>query len=112
MKICLTGASGFVGGHLLKFFLDQGLDTVCLVRPTSPGLAQLKTLKTEIRFADFSIPKISDSLFADIDIVFHLAGNVFSRSAKDLYKVNVDGTAALCRAIKNSSVRKFIFLPL
>ncbi|MEE8278475.1 MAG: SDR family oxidoreductase, partial [Thermoanaerobaculia bacterium] len=36
MRVLLTGATGFVGGHLLQALLAQGARVRCLVRPTSP----------------------------------------------------------------------------
>lgn len=36
MRIVVTGASGFIGKHLCKRLLVEGVDFVCLIRPKSP----------------------------------------------------------------------------
>ncbi len=34
-RIVMTGATGFIGSHVAKRFLDEGAEVYCLVRPES-----------------------------------------------------------------------------
>ena len=34
-RIVMTGATGFIGSHVAKRFLDEGGEVYCLVRPES-----------------------------------------------------------------------------
>lgn len=40
-KIVITGATGFIGRHVARVFLEQGATVYALVRPDSPNLALL-----------------------------------------------------------------------
>jgi nucleoside-diphosphate-sugar epimerase len=50
MRVFLTGATGFVGAHLLRILLDRGVPTAALVRPGSRAarIADLRGRFTEI----------------------------------------------------------------
>jgi uncharacterized protein YbjT (DUF2867 family) len=45
MKIALTGATGFIGGYLLRALAEAGHEVRALVRPASPGMAWSRSTK-------------------------------------------------------------------
>ena len=53
MKVGITGATGFIGGRLLKRLLSEGHEVKCLVRDKQKGKA-LEKLGAEIYIGDLS----------------------------------------------------------
>ena len=111
MKIFVTGGTGFVGQHLLlRLMRDKSSQITCLVREGSPGKKNLENLGVNVFCGDLSDSKVFENELADTDVVYHLAGSVFSEHKEELYRTNVDGTERLYRAIRGTSVRQFVFL--
>lgn len=95
--VFVTGASGFIGTHLVEALLRQGCEVRCLVRPTTPATHLLRpdVLRVSGALAD---PGSYRRALTGCDTVFHLAGLVSSRRAGDLLKTNGQGTARLAEA--------------
>lgn len=55
MKIFLTGATGFIGGHLAQRLVESGHTLRCLVRPTARR-ARLERLGAELVTGDVTDP--------------------------------------------------------
>ncbi|CAM8375589.1 WcaG Nucleoside-diphosphate-sugar epimerases [Candidatus Methylopumilus universalis] len=75
MKILITGGSGFIGSHLLKFFLDEGHEVISfdnLSRGKSSYLENVKE-KCHIINGDIRNKKELSMAFSSVDAVFHLA---------------------------------------
>jgi nucleoside-diphosphate-sugar epimerase len=95
----VTGASGFVGRHVVAALADQGHRVRCLSRGAgedSPaeGMAWIRADLAEVS-------SYRDSL-CDADVVIHLAGLLAARRAEDYFRTNVGGTEALLRACRES----------
>lgn len=111
MKILVTGATGFIGRHLTKSFVEQGKPVKCLVRESS-NTKFLEELGVELVYGDLlhvqSLKKIVKD--KEINIICHLAGKVYSRDKNDLYKINCVGTRNIFDACLDTQINKFIFL--
>lgn len=115
MKILVTGATGFIGKHLVKELVSKGHKVRCLVRKISrkEDINYLKKLKVELWYADLVEPKTLKNISNNIDIVIHLAGigninAVSHRHYLQYNKVNVVGTENLLEECKKAGVKKFI----
>lgn len=109
MKALVTGSSGFVGGHLVRYLLQRGYDVSCLVRDASrPGaLAGLPV--TRVSGSYFDLGSLRRAV-RGMDYVFH-AGAVLSAPDWPAYfKTNVEGTANFLEACARASpgLRRFI----
>src|SRR5580692_8445267 len=96
-KVLVTGASGFIGFHLIRALVEQGHAVTCLVRKKSSldRLAGLDFRRAEGDVCD------ADSLARTVagqDAVYHLAGLVKAARVEHLYQVNSEGTANVARA--------------
>ena len=93
MKIIITGATGFVGAHLTRYFSERGHNILAIGRASKPP-------KRLLDFADYQAINWSEKMpMLEGDVVIHAAA-LASDSAKysDLYAANVDGTRHLMAA--------------
>src|SRR4030042_87273 len=73
MKVMITGATGFVGGHIVNELLSAGLEVRALVRPDSiPGASHLPA-NVELARADVMDPGL-EKFLEGTDAVIHLVG--------------------------------------
>ena len=109
-QIFLTGATGFVGGHLLANLLKDNVSVVAMTRQKEPDILRHKTgnCNGKLQFFRNDI-RNKINLPAGITSIYHCAGAIFQE--KMMQEVNVEGTyrvveAALergCRLIHLSS---------
>ena len=110
MKAFITGSTGFLGRHIVNHLVSSGWDVVCLVR--NPN--KIKYLPKTVKIAEGDITQ-KDSLkkeyFADVDVVFHLAALLYSKSKKNYQLVNYRGTRNLVEVIlsANENIKRFVF---
>ncbi len=110
MNIFVTGGTGFVGQVLVRTLLKKGHQVYCLVRNVDQAK---EVLDKQVRLVQGDLcdekPTYKDTL-SSMDVAYHLAGSVFGKTRKELFRANVIGTENLFCALKNSLVKKFIFL--
>ena len=97
MHALVTGASGFIGPHLVEQLLGQGDHVKCLVRTTS-NLSQLNRLNPELVYGDVMNPSSLNSAVSGCDVVYHLAGLTKSVPAETMWQVNEDGVRNVAEA--------------
>lgn len=110
MKIVITGATGSLGRSLCEFLLDQKVEVVALGRSTTVG-ADLE--KKGARFIQVGITETSrlKTIFAEADIVIHAAGFASPWGPWSKFdEANVQGTKSVIEALRESSVKKLIYL--
>jgi nucleoside-diphosphate-sugar epimerase len=109
MKICLPGASGFVGSHLVQSLIAVGHELVAHYR-----LPQLLNSKSQHNLEVWSgdlndVPSLSKQL-QGIDSVIHCAAEMkLWNSKKALHETNVLMTKNILKATKQAGVSQFIF---
>lgn len=94
--VALTGATGFVGGHVLRQLAAAGWTVRALTR-RADGLRQVQGAVLPIVGALDSADALAE-LVDGADAVVHCAGLVAARRTVDFQAVNTDGTANLVRA--------------
>jgi len=109
MKIVVTGASGFLGGHLIEEMVSKGYDVIGMVRKSS-DTSFLRSLGVKLRVGDLTIPESLEQATRDIDIVIHLAAYYTFFGEKEMYRrINVEGTRLLLEASLRNNVKRFIY---
>lgn len=69
-SVVVTGASGFIGGHLVRRLVEEGFEVRCPVRGTADGLAEAGALVERVELCDRrSLARLLDGA----DWVFHSA---------------------------------------
>ena len=100
MKILLTGASGFVGSHILDSLRRRGMATALLLRPTSNQQFIASHLPDcEIRPGSIGDPASLRQAMAGITHVIHCAGATKAVRIAGFYEANKTGTRNLVAAI-------------
>lgn len=97
----VTGASGFIGCHLVNRLVESGVTTRCLVR----GSSRTKHIHADASQVVGSLdqPESLGSAVAGCDVVFHLAGLTKSLRKDALWEVNETGTRHLAEACRSVS---------
>ena len=98
MRVAVTGASGFIGAHLAAALAARGDQVRCLLRPASDR-SRLPAGVEPVVGAGLGDGAALERLVRGCDAVVHLAGLTRSWTPRELYRVNRDGTAALCAAL-------------
>ena len=93
MKVAITGAGGFVGGHLAASLRRDGHEVVPVGR--SIGLDDIATLRRQ---------------FAGCDAVAHCAGINREIGRQTYRRVHVEGTRNVVEAARSAGVRKIILI--
>jgi nucleoside-diphosphate-sugar epimerase len=100
--VAITGARGYVGSLLRRAFSADGWRSVSLVRRPPPG-------DTNARHYDLSQAP-SPALLEGIDTLVHCAWDLSVTRRAEIWRINVDGTAALLELAKRADVRRVIFV--
>ncbi|MEM3384745.1 MAG: NAD(P)-dependent oxidoreductase [Nitrososphaeria archaeon] len=109
MKVLVTGASGFLGGHLIEKLVEKGYNVVGMVRKNSPRRL-LEQFAVELRTGDLQEPESLVNATRNVDIIVHLAAYYTFFGKKELYdKINVQGTRFLLEAMIKNDVKRIIY---
>lgn len=114
MKVLLTGASGFVGGAVLKALAPR--ENVITVVPLRSSLRSMPAGVISYPIVDLTDDQSAPLKAHGPDVVIHCASrvHVMADTAADplaeFRRVNVDGTLALARAARASGARRFVFV--
>ncbi len=96
-RVAVTGATGFVGGHLIERLREAGVDVLCVCRPTS-NRERLEARGFACRVV---VPEEDDGwkqVASEVDVIFHLAAATSARTARDYYRANTELTRRIARA--------------
>ena len=111
MRVFLTGATGFLGGHVLRALQAQGAETRALVRPTSDrrnleGYSGLEAVE-----GDLLTPESLRTALRGSDALLHVAADyrLWVREPAAMYRANVEGTRALLRLAREEGVARTVY---
>lgn len=113
-KILITGATGFIGANLVRYFLKRQASVSILIRKTSDKWRIQDIIK---KVSAYSVDlldsrKLSRAiLHIRPEIIFHTAaygGYIFQQHTKKIFETNFLGTVNLVNACRNINFELFI----
>ncbi len=112
MKVLVTGASGFLGGHVAEALSARGDHVRAMVRRTSKRghlekLANVEFFEGGVEEAD----RVAQAV-EGVDAIVHAAGLVKARSTDEFFAVNVGGTSNLVDAARRhkGKLKRLVFV--
>jgi nucleoside-diphosphate-sugar epimerase len=113
MKAFVTGATGFLGTHIVENLVNEGWELIILKREAS-DLTAFKNFKN-IQYVDGDITDIESlrrGIPEKIDAVFHIAGSVAHlphHLENSRYEINVKGTRNMVDVCLEKNIGRFIY---
>lgn len=104
MKVLLTGATGFVGSHILDSLCARGIDTALLLRQSS----NRRFIEPHLQRVDLRLGSITDiegisRALDGVTHVIHCAGLTHVRRMSEFYEANHIGTRNVVEAVNRQS---------
>jgi len=106
--VFVTGATGFVGSHLVERLTDQGAEVRALVRPRSK-LDHLKTLNVDCVEGDLRDATTLTRAMEGCDIVYHCAATT-NGSWSDYLAGTVQGTRDVLEAAVAARIKRLVYI--
>lgn len=106
MKAFITGASGFIGTHLVSKLLQQNWEVSVLLhkRPLH------EPEKVRVFRGDMRDPSVLKEALQGTDVLFHLAAALGASliSEKEFFRINKEGTENVLRASQEAGIKRII----
>ncbi len=109
MTILVTGATGHVGGNLVRTLIAGGATVRTLVHS---GTAALEGLDVERVSGSVDDPASLDAAMRGVSEVYHLAAiiSILGDRGGALTRINVDGARCVARAARRAGVRRLVHM--
>jgi dihydroflavonol-4-reductase len=113
VKVLVTGATGFTGGHLAATLARRGNDVRALVRPRSRArfdASPLPAAGVQAAIGDLGDRASIDRAVQGVEVVYHIAATYREAGQPDsAYRaINVDGTRNLLEVARAAGVRRLV----
>lgn len=107
-RYLVTGATGFIGGHVAETFCTRGWQVCTMARPTS-NTADLEKLGATIHRGELNDSKLVQQAMVDVEAVVHCAAKVGDWGPVDEYRAaNVEALRVLLDACKGHALSRFV----
>lgn len=108
MRVAVTGATGFVGGHLTDYLVSRGIEVI----PFSRTANCVKDVQCIVM--NYSDSVMMQMQLQGVDVVVHLGGLAHKldglHNLNDYIEANVDSTLALAKLSREALVKRFIYV--
>ena len=113
MRAFVTGATGFIGGHLARKLRERGDDVVALVRSPAKA-ARVRELGCEIVEGDLSDEGAIRKGLDGCDAAFHVAAmyevGIPASRCPEMHDANVDGTRRVIDTAVEAGVQRIVYV--
>jgi dihydroflavonol-4-reductase len=110
MRVLVTGATGFIGGNLVRELVKQGYRVKALVRKGSSHRA-LEGLKLQLVGGDLLDKTSLEKALDGCEALFHAAAmyTFWARDPELIYRTNVQGTENIFSAALVKGIKKVVY---
>jgi dihydroflavonol-4-reductase len=110
VRVFITGATGFVGGHVARAYAAEGASLRLLTRQTS-RLDSLTGIDAETVVGDLRNSKNLRSALTGCDALVHVAADyrLWVRDPEQMYAANVDGTRELLKVAREVGIPRVVY---
>lgn len=109
-RYLITGATGFVGGHIAEACAKRGLAVSTIARPSS-DTRLLDALGAVVHRGDLTDAELVRQALEGVDVVIHCAAKVGDRGPVEEYRaVNVEALRGLLEACKGRPLERFVHM--
>jgi dihydroflavonol-4-reductase len=107
----VTGATGFIGWHVVKKLLERGQRVRALARDPAKLRESSRGLDVEAVLGDLRDAESLDRAVRDCAVVYHVAADyrLWVKNPAELYESNVEGTRNLLHAARNAGVERVVY---
>ncbi len=112
MRVFVTGATGFVGSHLVDALLKRGDEVVCLVRNETKFHGLFPETAPQLIRGDLGD---ADAIRAGCEgaaVIYHSAALTTARSRREFFSANADATRRVIEAASDASpgLQRFVYV--
>ncbi|MFO8052711.1 MAG: SDR family NAD(P)-dependent oxidoreductase [Candidatus Omnitrophota bacterium] len=109
--VLVTGATGFIGRHLIKRLVDLDQYSIVAISRFPEKAKNLKNEKLKLIKADITKENDLKKLTKiPIDIIIHCAARLEGKKKKNFDKINIFGTENICKLAVELGIERFIYL--
>lgn len=113
-KILVTGGTGFLGSYIIKQLIEKGYEVRAIRRSSKLPFWIATDILDKVDWVEgdvLDIVSLEDAM-EGVDIVIHSAAVVSfaKKDRKQMYQVNVDGTANVVNVALEKNIRRFIHI--
>src|SRR4030043_273886 len=111
MKICVTGANGFLASNLIRELLSRGHEIVAFIK-TGEDISTIKDLYIDFRYGDILDYNSVLEAINGCGALIHCAAitSVYPSRSKIQYKVNVEGTLNVMNAALEKNLSRVLHI--
>ncbi|HEV7782972.1 MAG TPA: SDR family NAD(P)-dependent oxidoreductase [Chitinophagaceae bacterium] len=112
--ILVTGGTGFLGSYLLKHLVEKGLPVRAIRRSNKPLPWIPAGILDKVEWVDGDVLDVValQEAMENVDTVIHSAAVVsfVKKDRKEMYKVNVEGTANVVNMALEKEVKRLVYI--
>jgi dihydroflavonol-4-reductase len=110
MHALVTGGTGFIGSHVVRRLLREGIQVRCLIRPASRR-SNLDGLEVSYVIGDLQDAGSLKTALKDCDALFHVAADyrLWAPHPEEMMRTNVEGTRQLLQAAGDAGLERIIY---
>jgi len=106
MRVLITGATGFIGGHILRHLQKQGHEVIAGLRKTAPAIPGARLMAVD--FSQDHDPAVWLPRLEGVDAVVNCVGIIAESPGQSFDALHRDAPCALFRACAQAGVKRVI----